>query len=941
MADIYPLGMSEFVAFDIETTGLDGNSCEIIEIAAVLVMGGEIAKQFSTLVRPKGKIPINIQHITGISPDMVEDAPDEPEALGQFIEFIGDSPIIAHNIEFDIGFIRARLMAWELDNIFNPLYDSLSMSRVLYPRLVNHKLDTLARFFGIKNPSAHRALADAMTLAGITGFLWQRWLALPIPIVEQIAHLLRYSAMPGMADLSRAARDIRPKVDVAEPEGNTEYLIDLSNEIGKKSPGRAQFDRTDVRRMLSETGPLPQFLNNYAEREIQIEMAGKITDAFKNGQFLLAEAGTGTGKSFAYLIPSIFFARAENKKVVISTKTKNLQEQLFFKDIPVLFRAMGRDFKAVLLKGRGNYVCRFRFERFMADPDRLSFTESDAFAAMVVWLWETDSGDVVENTTFSAGPNRFLWGRLISDGKSCAGRRCPFHDECFVTRVRKASAEADVVVINHALLFSDVQAGAILGEYEYVVIDEAHALEKAAADHFSDQVNIWRFRGPSEQLFTNYPKDGGALYDIINRFEDVIGPSGNMRDRMNDIKDATEKLRDKAEYTFNRLSALMERQYHWKSKPYSVRERYDAYNAVYTQAKPFFEELSGDILEIVDQLEVFLGEVPDDDDMLHRFSGDARSAMDRFSDLASSLTVLLSPEEQHERVLWMESPTRNDRDDSSLCFAPLDIDELVHRYLLEPRSSIIMTSATLSIAGNFSYIEKRLGFDLVEPGRVENFIMDSPFDYQSQLRFIVPMWMEMPNSPGFNNSVGHIVREMSLKLRRGTLGLFTSYAMLKDVYNQVAPDLEGEGISVLAQSLTGPRSALTRAFREDPESVLLGTESFWEGVDVPGESLEILLLTKLPFAVPSDPYVAAQMERIKENGGNAFMDYQVPEAVIRFRQGLGRLIRSESDYGVLIVPDKRLVMKRYGQLFVNSAPVPLIRVASMKDLLRVLTDHLA
>ncbi len=941
MNEIYPLGLSEFIAFDIETTGLDGDRGEIIEIAAVLVMGGEITREFSTLVRPKGRIPINIQHITGISEDMVEDAPAENEALEQFIEFIDDSPLIAHNVEFDIGFIRKRLMAWELPNILNQTYDSLAMARVLYPRLVNHKLGTVAGLFGLENPDAHRAMGDAMTLAGITGYLWQRWLALPKSIVEQIAHLLRYSAMPGMADLSRAARDIRGKVDIAEPVINTDFLVDLTNHIGKKVPGRKPFDRSDVRRALSDTGPLPKFLDNFNEREIQIEMAGRVTDAFIEGQYLLAEAGTGTGKSFAYLIPSILFSRSEGRKVVISTKTKNLQEQLFFKDIPVLFRAMGRDFKAVLLKGRGNYVCRFRFERFMADPDRLSFSESDAFSAMVVWLWETQSGDVVENTTFSGGSNRFLWNKLISDGKSCAGRRCPFYDECFVNKVRKSSAEADIVVVNHALLFSDVEAGSILGEYEHVVIDEAHALEKAAADHFSDQVNIWRFRGPSEQLFTDYPKQGGAIPDIIKRMEDIEGPSGHMSDRMEELKEKIETLKDKAEYTFTRLSAIMEKKYHWKSKPYSVRERYDAYNPVFSEAKPLFEELAGEILEIIDSLEVFLGEVPDEDDMLHRFAGEARSAMDRFTELASSLTVLLNPHEQHERVLWMESPTRNDRDDSSLCFAPLDIDELVHRFLLEPRSSVVLTSATLSIAGNFSYIRNRLGFDLSGEERVETFIMDSPFDFSSQLRFVVPMWMEMPNSPGYTQTVSQMMRELSLKLRRGTLGLFTSYAMLRGVYEDIAPDLESEGISVLAQRLTGSRSALTRSFREDPESVLLGTESFWEGVDVPGESLEILILTKLPFAVPTDPYVAAQMERIKQNGGNSFMDYQVPEAVIKFRQGLGRLIRSEGDYGVLVVPDKRLVMKRYGRLFVDSAPVPLIRAHSLDDMIKILTDHLA
>lgn len=933
-----PLNEKEIVALDFETTGLEPDYDSIIEVGAYLYIDGLIANSIDLLVKPEKPIPYNIQRLTGIDESMVADAIDEKSALEQLGEFIENRPILGQNVGFDIDFLTKRSAKNGLPVWSGKRIDTKPIANLLFPRLLRYGLSDLALLFAIRMDSPHRAGCDAKTTFEVAKKLWQTLLAMDESLFDLIYAIGRSSGDMELINWLSAAKNSGEVGKLTAPSINESMISHFDNVIGAPSePGECTMKEGDVIGFLGPASPLRDVIDDYVARDVQIEMAQAVLDSLEYDLSLVAEAGTGTGKSFAYLLPSIVFAARKGTKVVVSTKTKNLQEQLFYKDLPSLREALDFDFRSVLLKGRGNYLCLQRFYRLVSDYTSLRYDERAMLARLAVWAVETESGDISEANSFYL--NRFLplWAKIRSEGPTCLGNRCPNRKKCFVQKARSAVVDAQIVVVNHSLLFAEMADSSVLGEYDHAIIDEAHELEEVAAEHFGARISTWNFTVPLSELLQEGVTKSGHLPELMSRLTADFDIEESFQITYNSVCAGVVTLRKLAEDLFTDITNKLDLFYQWRAAPYSLNQRFTAGEDVFESVKNPLRRLIEGSMRLCGDLGVLLSGFPEsEDDEIERLSREITGQMLNIIEAGEALKFMAEPIDP-DAVYWWESPNRPDSIDSVMCWAPLDIAERLFESLHSKKRSCVFTSATMSVERDFAYIKHRLGLDLIEPEKVFDIQLGSPYDFQSQLLVLYPDFIPEPNDKNFLAALSNLIAKTSSETRAGTLALFTSYRALTQVYSYLAPTLAEEGILVLAQGISGGRSQLTQQFIFDKESVLLGTESFWQGVDVRGDALQILFLTKLPFSVPTDPYFAAQCERIQRASGDSFREYAVPRAVIKFRQGVGRLIRGEDDVGVLVLCDKRLVTKYYGQAFTNSLPVDFHRVHSVSELVDKIT----
>ena len=612
----------------------------------------------------------------------------------------------------------------------------------------------------------------------------------------------------------------------------------------------------------------------YEYRPGQLEMARAMERAFTEKRHLIVEAGTGTGKTLAYLLPALRLGQ----RVIISTGTRNLQEQIFFKDIPFLESLLG-PLNVSYMKGRGNYLCRHKLYALRDQPILTGIEMVDQFNIIRDWEKTTEHGDRAELTTIPE--NSPLWSRLDARGEACLGSTCPNYEPCFITQMRRRALESDIVIVNHHLFFADLSIrrqaqnapdAGVLPEAAAVVFDEAHELEEIASSYFGVNISNLRF----EELARDV--------EILLRAKQALSAS---------LTAAAELVRERGRMFF---AVLPEPKGAEGRMPFTDREE--------------FLEQSGDVyLGLVNALERLTGE-------LERLRGveEASGLKKRTADLASQLTFLLESTDRGY-VFWIErrnsTGMRQAGSNTWLQATPIEIGSLLASDLFESIPSVVLTSATLTVQGNFDHIERRLGLT-----GARELVVPSHFRYGEQALLYLPPEMPDPREPGFTEAAVNKICEI-LEITRGrAFCLFTSYNQMRQVHEQLIARI---GFPMLLQG-TAPRNALLEEFRITPNAVLLGTSSFWQGVDVQGEQLSCVIIDKLPFAVPSDPVVAARMKAIEAEGGNAFAEYQIPSAVIALKQGFGRLIRSLNDHGVLVLLDPRLQRQRYGRVFMESLP---------------------
>ncbi len=616
-----------------------------------------------------------------------------------------------------------------------------------------------------------------------------------------------------------------------------------------------------ARSFFAPRGALSEWHPNYEFRPGQLEMAEAVEMAIADRKHLLVEAGTGTGKSLAYLVPAIL----SGKRVVVSTGTKNLQEQLFFKDIPFLQQHFANQLRVCYMKGRGNYACRQKIYDAEREPILAGLEEVADFQIIRDWEKTTETGDRAEIKTLPESST--AWGKVDARGELCTGQKCAQYERCFITEMQRRAMASDIIIVNHHLFFADLAVkendfASIIPEYEAVVFDEAHELEDVAGQYFGLSVSNYMIDDLRKDIqgVARRKNLGTAELDRV-----LIG-----------LQDATERFfacfpPQEGRTGFGRRAAFVEQ----------------------------FREVYEDLLSALEMTGVQLQMIRESMDEVVPLFGRARTIQENLKQYLEG--------EAEEFVYWIERRGRG----VFLQAVPINISNLLAEKLFDKVPTTVLTSATLSVGGGFEFLVKRLGIPYARELNVA-----SPFDFQEQALLYVPQHLPDPRDGGFTKAAAEeIIRLLQLSRGRAFV-LCTSYQSMRNLHDKVSFEID---YPVLLQG-TGPRNALLEEFKRTPNAVLFATSSFWQGVDVQGDQLSCVIIDKLPFAVPSDPVVAARTEAVRRQGGEPFREYQIPQAAIALKQGFGRLIRSRTDRGVLALLDNRITRQRYGQIFFDSLP---------------------
>lgn len=643
-----------------------------------------------------------------------------------------------------------------------------------------------------------------------------------------------------------------------------------------------------MEKIFGKEGILAKYHKNYEFREGQIKMAEAVIKAFEDKKHLIVEAATGTGKTLAYLVPAIAVSLATKKRVIISTGTKNLQEQLMEKDIPFLQKVMPKKFSAAYMKGRSNYACLYKIGKAENQPILEGLDEMDYFEEIRQWSRETVTGDRAELVNLPEDLR--FWSRINAKSETCIGQKCPDFEPCFITRMRERAEDADIVIVNHHLFFADLnvrgnQYGKVLPDYGAVILDEAHLVEDIAADYFGFQISSFQIEELARDsdnlpitdaiITRELSKTAVRIIGFADQFWTRFGEGRGKEGRFPLVNNSfVRKTKDDLEPT-----PLGEAYFHLDD----ALQKLETAIAVYEEKMP-----------------------------------EAESLVRRIRQTRFDLDFIVTQTEQNY-VYWLERRGRG----VFLRASPIDVSNLLQEKLFDKVETVVMTSATLSTNGKFNFIQNRLGLD---NETTDTLLAPSSFDYEKQAIIYLPKSMPEPRSPEFSQmAAGEIIKLLNITNGRAFV-LSTSFYSMNALYELVSSRVNFPCFVQGSMSKAG----ILEKFRETPNAVLFATSSFWQGVDVRGEQLSCVIIDKLPFAVPSDPIVAARTKYIDENGGKSFFEYSVPNAIITLKQGIGRLIRSKTDTGVIALLDSRLRTKGYGKDFLNSLPKTKI-TTNLKD----------
>ncbi len=894
-----------FVCLDTETTGLDQSS-EIIEIGMVKVIDGQIADRYSQLIKPYNPIPENIVQLTGIDDDMVEHQPHWCDVEQAVLDFIGDFMLVAHNVSFDKGMLEQHLGRI----LPNQWVDTHDAAKIFLPTLTSYKLISIAGALGIDSQGFHRALQDADSTAQVLLALSDKACQLNPFLLQKILAIFEKDDCGLVTWLEKirteavAHAEIGKKYDTVEP----------APVYGKRP--LLSFHQT--KKFFEPDGLMAHASPSYQHRPQQIEMQQSIANAFLNSSHGIIEAGTGTGKSFAYLLPALLWAYENQCRVLVSTNTIALQEQLYQKDIPFLKQCLDYDFPVALSKGRSNYICMRRFQQYLNQAATVSWNEKIFLAELVYWLTITTQGDK-ETLNLNKLEQQF-WATIASQSETCIGSQCGQIRDCYYMRNRKECENSMLIITNHALLLQNIKLeNQILPSYEYIIVDEAHNLEDEATRQFTDTVDLEFLRKNSQHLL----RSNSVVARIINKVKDMAEASEvyddlllSQRQLKEDVDFLESNIKTAIDYIFTigQLSHNNE----WRI---TAKER----------KSDWWQELAAQLDRINDLVRT-----------VHNRLSHIRNRIDMFEDtdlLAKELVFQQSwfgeqnkfietflGEKRKNDIYWIEYTRSSWGSNLCLSVAPIDVMPMLKERLFDTNESVILTSATLAIANNLKYTAQLY---LLEEYEYISYITPSPFDYSKQSCIAIPTDIadySQVSEETYSAMLISSLEKIFQSVTGGVLVLFTSYAMLNKTYFALKRNPALSSYNILAHGQDGNRTSILQSLNRTENTIVLGANSFWEGVDVKGTGLTTLIITKLPFQPPTKPITSAKMEYIQSQGKNGFTAYSLPQAILKFRQGCGRLIRSADDWGSIIILDKRLLSKGYGKDFLNSLPhQPIIR----------------
>jgi len=880
----------DFVALDVETTGLDFKHDRVIEVGAVRFVNGKPEAEFSTFVNAGVPIPDHITRLTHITDDDIRPAPRFGDIAIQLLEFIGTLPLCGHQTDFDLTFINEEFKRAGFPEASPQIIDTALLSRILLQHVGRYSLKHACDALSVTLDNAHRALHDAKASGELAVRLIPKLCELPLAVRQALA-----AFAPGSMFKTLAIKSLfgaRYGVNLAEGEPLPEDLqrVGAPEEI-------VPIDTSEIKSVFSDEEATGRVIKGFRVRGAQQEMALSVTRALNDRGILVAEAGTGTGKSLAYLVPAAFHALKNNCRVIVSTHTRNLQDQLITKDLPGVAALCGGKLRYSKLKGRGNYLCRNRFYKMLrGEIGNFSQRERNAALPLIVWSQYTESGDVEEQTFFS--PKWFfkVWNLISADSLECSGRRCPYFTACFLQKARRLAQSSHIVVINHALFYSDVCSEAsFLGAAGSIIFDEAHHLESSGHQHLRTEL------------------DTNRVTAFIDRLQNALHIAPNFKAFVN-ADEFEKEMKRHLKHIRKCSQDMMSEVDNWASftvpgtvAEYQITVNEDSFDRMLSPA--VFDIALGGLQDTFHEFRQIISGVRERD-KVDELRDEIQACAEQTSQMRADLQYLTAAKTE-DHVFWVEG--NHEKKWAKLCGVPLDISELLAQIWERCGGGIVFTSATLAAQGSMEYVSRAIGLDRFAD-RTESVVLPSPYG-ANQTLFCAFRNCPEPDAPEFAAFAAEAIAAIHAKLGKNVLALFTSNAMLNNVYTQLKARPEVDRNNLLAQGYAGNRNAMLEQFKAQSAMILLGTDSFWEGVDAPGEACEAVVIPRLPFPVPTHPLTMALGKRMEERYGSAFFSYSVPEAVIKFRQGIGRLIRSVDDRGALVVLDNRILTKGYGKQF--------------------------
>lgn len=889
-------GDETMVSFDLETTGLSPRIDRIIEIGAVKFNRAGLIDIYSTLADPQMPLSLLIQRLCGLRDPDLQGQPLPEEAVAGLALFSEGCSLVGHGVAFDMAFCSEILPESFSGRV---ALDTAELARTVLPSAPSHSLEELSRSLDLLHDRPHRALSDARATWLLLERLVETAQGLPFELRQRVHRLCSGSGWASGEYLARQLELVPPNPEVAVPSP----AVATPNVPARRLPEDASggIGEPWIRAAFGADGVLAQADPEFELREEQQQMALAVSQAFNRSQTLLVEAGTGVGKSLAYLMPAREWAVKRRERVLISTHTITLQEQLAQHDVPVAERAWPLPLRTSVLKGRGNYLSLRRLERWLAagsegrrqDQDEVRFK-----VRALIWAYKSQVGDRSELRL--AGRDGELWEKVGSTVDDCLGPACHnWRDaRCFMVKARLAARESDLVIVNHALLLSDADSGgAVLPEFHHLIVDEAHHLEEAATQAQGERLGLGAILGVTDRI-----PDFGEV-EVNRSLKSVRQMASAAFADLRHMVLAEAQITVGRGQTFVVLDQRLVGTEGWEQPGRSVARLGRALQQASVALRTAGE--TGNV-------QPSLWPQPDNGARELWVAAEALRGMSR---LVTKALANLDAKPDHDAasgggddVAWVELE-RGDR--AVIRTAPAEVASALREHLFEHCETVVLTSATLAVAGSFGYIRDRLGVE-----DAEELVLDSPFDYLRQSLCCLPAGMPGHDDPLHARVVAEMVAQIAIELGGRTLVLFTGYQALREVHSLLKGLLQGEGIAVLGQGLDGSRNQVLRNFRNDSRTVLLGTNSFWEGIDLPGEVLQCVVIDKLPFPVPNDPIFQARAR----GSLDSFAQLSLPEAVLRLKQGFGRLVRRHGDRGAVVICDPRISIRKYGEEFVRALP---------------------